>query len=130
MGIAVADDMYLLNLPRNKASAMPVPQGGDVPAVYGTFWMPGLLKRPFPAGLVAGIESLEVIDQLAGVPTSRQDSLVVVHAGIRIPERTSPDTIATPDDAWDATDEARELAGGTIIASDRRHCDHANAAAS
>ena len=92
--------------------------------------MPGLLKRPFPAGLVAGIESLEVIDQLAGVPTGRPNSLVVVRAWIRMPERTLSDTIAMADDAWDATGEARELAGGTIIASDRRHCDHANAAAS
>ena len=120
--------MDLLNLPRNKASAMPVPQGGDVPAVNDAFWMPGLLKRPLPASLVAGIESLEVIDQLAGVPTGRPESLVLAQVWIRMPERTLSDTIATTGDIWAATGEARELAGGAINASDRRHCDHANTA--
>jgi hypothetical protein len=120
--------MYVLDSSLDESSAMPVPQGGNVPTVNDAFWMPGLIKRLFPTRLIAGVQSLKVIDKLAGVSWGRTDSLVVVHACI-IPDRTPPDAIATPWDARSAIGEARELAGGTIDASDRRHRDNVNAAA-
>ena len=99
IGVDVADNMYLLSLPGNQSPAVSVPQCTDLATVNDSLRMPGPIERPGPAGLIAGIESLEVIDQPAGVPSGHPDSLVVVHAFLRIPERGRSDPIATAEDA-------------------------------